>query len=133
MKKLLKLILITCGLFISNISHAPCFNKNDNLSLIYDNIWGMIYHAEKKQCDNSPRITGDGFFIHDLDNASKLKWIAISQNMLNDSWRKSLVNDNRFSGKLKYGDSIIIISEKNCNINGIWIVKDCKNKRYKNL
>ena len=27
---------------------------------IYDNIWGAIYHAEVRQCDATPTITGDG-------------------------------------------------------------------------
>lgn len=38
-------------------------------------------------------------------------------------------NDNRFKGKIKFGDTIMVVS-KHEKINGIWIVHDVLNKRY---
>ena len=48
---------------------------------IYHNIWGTIYHAEVRQCDDTPTITGDGSRINPY-KASEHRWIAISQEML---------------------------------------------------
>lgn len=100
---------------------------------LYDNVWGTIYNAEKKQCDSSPTITGDGSFI-DIKNASNLRWIAISQEMLDCNYREKLVDDSTstlYKGLIQYGDSVWIQSS-NENINGWWIVRDTKNKRYTN-
>ncbi|MDA3780487.1 MAG: hypothetical protein PF487_09775 [Bacteroidales bacterium] len=98
---------------------------------VYDNVWGTIYNAKKRQCDNNPTITGDGSRI-DIKNASNLRWIAISQEMLNCRYRQKLMNDSTstlYKGKLHYGDTVWIQSS-NENINGWWIVHDTKNKRY---
>ena len=101
------------------------------LKPLYDNIWGTIYNAEKKQCDNTPNVTGDGSKI-DVKKASKYRWIAISQNMLSDINRaNTLVYDRTdlFKGKIAYGDTIWIRSPYN-QLNGWWVVHDTKNSRY---
>jgi hypothetical protein len=98
---------------------------------IYDNVWGAIYNAETRQCDDNPTITGDDSYI-DIKNASNLRWIAISQEMLDCGYRQKLVNDSTstlYKGRLQYGDTVWIQSN-NENINGWWIVHDTKNKRY---
>lgn len=100
---------------------------------LYYNVWGTIYNAEKKQCDNNPTITGDNSYI-DINNASSLRWIAISQEMLHCDYRIKLINDSSsilYKGKINYGDSVWIQSS-NKNINGWWIVHDTKNKKYIN-
>ena len=100
---------------------------------IYDDIWGTIYHAEVRQCDNTPTITGDGSKINPY-KASDHRWIAISQEMLDSQWRVELLNDstsNLFKGRIQYGDSVWI-SSYNMAINGWWVVRDTKNKRYEN-
>jgi hypothetical protein len=105
----------------------------NEFSLIYDNVWGTIYHAVKKQCDNTPTITGDGSRINP-DHASELRWIAISQEMLYCEYRQRIINDNTnksFKGKIQYGDTIWIKSPYD-EINGWWVVRDAKNKRYTN-
>lgn len=103
--------------------------------LLYDDIWGTIYHALEAQCDDTPNITGDGSIINP-DSASQHRWIAISQEMLKDSIRAKILNNDsidRFKGKLKYGDTVWIESN-NPNIIGWWIVHDTKNKRcYRNI
>ena len=100
---------------------------------IYDSIWGTIYHAEVRQCDATPTITGDGSRINPY-KASEHRWIAISQEMLDCEWRVGLLNDstsNLFKGRIQYGDTIWV-SSFNPAINGWWIVRDTKNKRYQN-
>lgn len=102
-------------------------------SLIYDNVWGTIYHAEKRQCDETPTITGDGSKIK-LDSASNQRWIAICHEMLDDEYRRNKLNDStsdRFKGKIKYGDTVWIESS-NTRINGWWVVHDTKHKRVRN-
>jgi len=98
---------------------------------VYENVWGTIYNAEKRQCDDNPTITGDGSRI-DVNNASAHRWIAISQEMLDCEYRKGLIKDSTsslYKGKLQYGDTVWIQSS-NDNINGWWVVHDTKNKRY---
>lgn len=97
---------------------------------LYHGVWGSIYHAEKRQCDDTPTITGDGSIINPR-NASELRWLAISQEMLNCDFRQSLVGDTiLYRGKIKYGDTVWIDSPYS-EINGWWIVHDTKNKRYR--
>jgi len=102
------------------------------MELLYDNVWGTIYHAVIEQCDSTPTITGDGSNIIP-DDASNHRWIAISQEMLNSIYRASLVStDNpRFKGKIEYGDTIWIESPYP-EINGWWVARDAKNALYKN-
>ena len=100
---------------------------------IYHNIWGTIYHAEVRQCDDTPTITGDGSRINPY-KASEHRWIAISQEMLDCEWRMGLLNDSTsalFKGRIEYGDTVWIESPYQ-QINGWWIVHDTKNKRYEN-
>ena len=100
---------------------------------IYDNIWGTIYHAEVRQCDATPTITGDGSRINPYQ-ASNHRWIAISQEMLDCQWRVGLVDDSTsvlYKGRIEYGDTIWIASPYP-EINGWWVVHDTKNKRYRN-
>ena len=100
---------------------------------IYDDIWGTIYHAEVRQCDATPTITGDGSRINPYE-ASEHRWIAISQEMLDCEWRMSMLKDSTsalYQGKIEYGDTVWIASPYP-EINGWWIVHDTKNKRYRN-
>ena len=97
---------------------------------LYANVWGTIYHAEARQCDATPTITGDGSHINPY-RASEHRWIAVSQEMLDCKYRQSLVNDTTlYRGKISYGDTVWVKSS-NPRINGWWIVHDTKNKRYR--
>jgi len=138
MKRFLTYILVSLFILSSCIVYVGEPN-NDIYSTefipviepIYDNVWGTIYNAEKRQCDSNPTITGDGSRI-DIKNASNLRWIAISQEMLNCDYRVGLMKDSTstlYKGKIQYGDSVWIESP-NENLNGWWIVHDTKNKRY---
>jgi hypothetical protein len=132
-------MLILISILYSILTSINIFERNGlsttvfKIQPLYSNIWGTIYHAEIAQCDSTPNITGDGSIINP-DIASELRWIAISQDMLDCEYRYSLLSDkssNLFKGKIKYGDSIWIESS-NKKINGWWIAHDTKNKRYRN-
>lgn len=141
MKKLIIILLFSISYIITLGELTINFNNTNPFVLKYV-CWGTIYHAVKWQCDDTPLITGNGFKI-DPKNASKHRVIAISQNMLYDEYRFSLlkdtINDPRFRGKINYGDSVFIVSPvdslgnyKYPNINGWWHVEDTKNPRFKN-
>lgn len=106
----------------------------DKIDLMYDDVWGSLYNPELDQCDNTPTITADGSVIDTL-NASKQRWIAVSQDLLWSPRRHKLFvkdsTDNRYQGRIKFGDTIWIESP-NPNINGKWVVHDLMNKKYKN-
>ncbi len=137
MKTLIKILTITTILLITfnKIGQSEfLFLEHYNFVksyLLYDNIVATIYYPTKNQCDDTPDITADGSRI-DIDNASTLRWVAISQDMLYDTSKLKYINnknDNRFKGKIKFGDTIMVVS-KHEKINGIWIVHDVLNKRY---
>lgn len=111
----------------------PVEVKPSELDLLYENVWGSIYHAEISQCDSTPTLTATGHRINPY-RASEQRWIAISQEMLNNSYRASLVKNPKsqlFKGKIEYGDTIWIESPHNNNINGWWIVRDAKNAKLR--
>jgi len=115
------------------ISQSEFITTPPVIKPIYDNIWGTIYHAEVRQCDDTPTITGDGSRINPY-KASEHRWIAISQEMLDCEWRMGLLNDSTsvlYKGRIEYGDTVWIQSPYP-QINGWWIVHDTKNKRYRN-
>jgi len=118
---------------INNGINKKLIKKDTYHILLYDNVWGSIYHAEERQCDSTPTITGDGSIINPK-LASNYRWIAISQDLINDMYRAELskkykYDTNRFNGKIQYGDTIWIVSP-HIEINGWWVVHDAKNKRY---
>jgi hypothetical protein len=107
----------------------------EKIELMYDNVWGSLYNPVREQCDKTPTITADGSVIDTL-RASQQRWIAISQDLLWSPRRHRLfvndpVNDHRYKGRIKFGDTIWIESP-NPNINGKWVVHDLMNKKHKN-
>ena len=117
----------------AHISPYPVEVKSYELDLLYENVWGSIYHAEISQCDSTPTQTATGHRINPY-RASEQRWIAISQEMLNNSYRASLVKNPKsqlFKGKIEYGDTVWIESPHNNNINGWWIVRDAKNAKLR--
>lgn len=115
-----------------SMNERPKTDNAHNINPLYDNIWGTIYHAEVRQCDATPTITGDGSKINPR-NASTHRWIAISQEMLDSEYRVRLINNDTselYKGKIQYGDTVWIQSKYE-QINGYWVVHDTKNKRYR--
>jgi len=126
-------IVMASLLFIA-MTNTISGQTREKVELIYDDVWGSLYNPEPEQCDDSPTITADGSVIDTL-NASKQRWIAVSQDLLWSPRRHRLFvkdsTDNRFQGKIKFGDTIWIESP-NPRINGKWVVHDLMNKRYHN-
>lgn len=91
------------------------------------------YHAEVSQCDDSPFKTADGSrIVNSLVKSGKQRWVALSRDLINDVYRN--LNHPRlghWQGKIQFGDTIIVHSEKHPFLNGEWVVHDCMNARYK--
>lgn len=126
-------ILMTSVILISVITSLSGQTR-EKIELMYDDVWGSLYNPELDQCDETPTITADGSVIDTL-NASKQRWIAVSQDLLWSPRRHKLFvkdsTDNRYEGKIRFGDTIWIESP-NPKINGKWVVHDLMNKKYKN-
>ena len=86
--------------------------------IIFKQVRATMYHPVEEQCDDTPLITADGSKI-DPYNVSDWNWIAVSQHML-----------KRNGGPFDYGDTVYIFGTEHKD--GIYIIKDCMNKRKTN-
>ena len=86
--------------------------------IIFQQVKATMYHPVEAQCDDTPLITADGSKI-DPYKVSSWNWIAVSQHML-----------TRNGGPLNYGDTVYIFGTEHKD--GMYIVKDCMNKRKTN-
>lgn len=79
-----------------------------------------VYHPTNRQCDNTPLITASNSRINvdDLKNQN-IRWMALSRDLL-----------KRWKGEFHYGD-IVFVTSGDPQIDGLWIIKDTMNKRYK--
>ncbi|HZY82452.1 MAG TPA: hypothetical protein VFE50_23160 [Cyclobacteriaceae bacterium] len=79
-----------------------------------------IYNPVENQCDADPLITANNSRI-DLDKLSRneIRWMALSRNLL-----------KRWNGEFNYGDTVILQSG-DPDIDGLWVVNDNMNKRFK--
>jgi len=93
-------------------------NKMDSLPDVLFEVKATMYHPVEAQCDNSPLITADGSKI-DPYKVSEWNWIAVSQHML-----------TRNGGPLNYGDIIYVLGTEHKD--GVYVIKDCMNKRKTN-
>ncbi|SKC72844.1 RlpA-like double-psi beta-barrel domain-containing protein [Ohtaekwangia koreensis] len=80
-----------------------------------------IYNPVKRQCDNTPLVTASNARI-DVTKLKKqeIRWLALSRNLL-----------KRWNGNFHYGDTVKL-SSGDPSIDGVWIIQDNLNKRYKN-
>jgi 3D (Asp-Asp-Asp) domain-containing protein len=86
--------------------------------IIFKQVKATMYHPVEEQCDDTPLITADGSKI-DPYNVSDWNWIAVSQHML-----------TRNGGPLNYGDTVYVFGTEHKD--GMYIIKDCMNKRKTN-
>ena len=86
--------------------------------IIFKQVKATMYHPVEAQCDDTPLITADGSKI-DPYNVSNWNWIAVSQHML-----------TRNGGPLNYGDTVYVFGTEHKD--GMYIIKDCMNKRKTN-
>ncbi len=79
-----------------------------------------IYNPTTSQCDRTPLITASNTKINvDKLYKGELRWIALSRNLL-----------KRWNGEFAYGDTVKL-SSGDPAIDGLWIIHDTLNKRYK--
>lgn len=139
MKKLLfslLLILASCNIFtqkgLMTTSIKQNISPNNSLEgiTVIKGITGTVYHLEAKQCDSNPFETADGSVIKSKDNVNKLRWVALSRDLMKDAYRDKLHNKKgQWKGQIQFGDTIQIISD-NKELCGNWIVRDVLNKRF---
>lgn len=79
-----------------------------------------VYHPEKRQCDQSPLVTASNskIDITELQNQN-IRWMALSRDLL-----------KRWKGDFHYGDTVLVTAG-DPQIDGLWVIKDTMNKRYK--
>lgn len=77
-------------------------------------VTATMYYAVVGQCDDSPLVTACGYKINP-NKASEHKWIAVSRDLLK---------------KFKYGDKVQLSNAGDKD--GIYIIADTMNKRFKN-
>lgn len=80
-------------------------------------VTATMYNAVTSQCDADPLITA-GMYKINPNKASEQKFVAMSRDLL-----------KRWGGLFNYGDKILI--EGTDSKDGVYIVADCMNKRYK--
>lgn len=80
-----------------------------------------IYNPVERQCDGSPLITANNSRI-DLEKLSRneIRWMALSRDLL-----------KRWNGAFNYGDTVIL-DAGDAAIDGLWVINDSMNKRFKN-
>jgi 3D (Asp-Asp-Asp) domain-containing protein len=107
MNNILLLILL---IFPKEINTGNVINNNTNL---YETVTLTTYKATGSETDSTPNITASGFKIS-LKNPKKHRIIAVSRDL---------------KKKWKFGTKVRI---KNAGkYNGVYVVKDVMNKRYK--
>ena len=114
-------LLDTLQLEINNLNGEikDLLKQMDSMpEIIFQQVKATMYHPVEEQCDDTPLITADGSKI-DPYKVSKWNWIAVSQHML-----------TRNGGPLNYGDTVYVFGTEHKD--GVYIVKDCMNKRKTN-
>jgi 3D (Asp-Asp-Asp) domain-containing protein len=102
---------ITKGIVIIN---KRSFVHINNYSLVK----ATVYYPQAAQCDSTFWQTAD-LSVIDTTNAFKHKWIAVSQDLLKSN-----------GGQYKYGEKVRV--EGIGSLSGVYTIRDCMNKRFKN-
>lgn len=84
-----------------------------------EEVEATIYHAVKGQTNDQPLITASRLKINHTDNAYSHRYLAVSQDFIK-------------SGRLAYGDLVLLDGISIPEYNGIWIIADCMNYRFTN-
>ena len=88
------------------------------------------YYCNVSQCDNDPFTTADGSVIDPIKLKNKqIRWCALSRDLIWDEYRQT-IHKQGFRGFFEFGDTIVVKSNSNPQINGKWVVHDTMNKRY---
>jgi 3D (Asp-Asp-Asp) domain-containing protein len=77
-------------------------------------VTATVYHAVAGQCDDSPLVTASGARISSAESAYDHRYIAVSRDLLD---------------VFPYGTKVEV---SGCgDLDGIWVVQDTMNRRYK--
>jgi hypothetical protein len=87
------------------------FVSNVTTEILYKNVMGTVYHAEKSQCDDTPLITADNSLI-DTARVNDLRWVALSRDLIERKFTDKRGNKHVWKGKIKLGDTIWIDYDK---------------------
>ena len=80
-----------------------------------------VYNPVISQCDTSPMVTASNQRISETKlRSGAIRWMALSRDLL-----------KRWGGQIHYGDTIDLYSGDPA-IDGIWVVHDTMNKRFRN-
>ena len=108
---------ITIG--ASHISKGfTVINNREYIHINYDIVKATVYYPSAGLCDSTYWVTADRSSI-DTTNAIRHRWIAVSQDMLK-------INGGRY----RYGDKVMV--EGIGNLSGVFTIRDCMNRRFKN-
>jgi hypothetical protein len=117
---------IVCGLLLmpfvatsTKVSHIDrkIYIKGDT-QVILDAL--TVYNPSKRQCDPTPFITASNSRINaDELKKQNIRWMALSRDLL-----------KRWKGNFHYGDTVLVTAG-DPKIDGLWVIKDTMNKRYK--
>jgi hypothetical protein len=107
------------GSYTKEIDHKTTLKGVREVSVVLETL--TVYNPSKRQCDATPLITASNARINTqkLYN-QEIRWMALSRNLL-----------KRWEGKFHYGDTVRI-NAGDPAIDGIWVIQDNLNKRYKN-
>jgi len=79
-----------------------------------------VYNPTVQQCDATPLITASNSFIDTTAlRSQQFRWLALSRDLL-----------KLWGGTFSYGDTVLVMANDPA-IDGLWIVKDTMNSRYK--
>lgn len=118
-------LALAAGVIRAEIKNKPVKTKTTTVKTIETipeilEVSGTVYNPVADQCDGSPLYTADGSYIDTaLLKAGKLRWLAVSQDLL-----------QRNGGPYNLGDTIFVYHPDD-KIRGEWIIRDCMNPRVK--
>lgn len=115
----------TKGLNVATISISRPFVNEKKVDIKADDSVILetvtVYNPTTRQCDKTPFITASNAKIDKVKLYRKeLRWIALSRHLL-----------KRWKGKFDYGD-VVRLESGDPEIDGLWIIQDNMNKRFKN-
>ena len=106
--------LVTILLSISIMDEPKQNVLGIKIEVISHEVTASCYRANVNECDSTPLLTADGSKI-DTNRVDNLRWVAISRDL---------------EKVYKMGDSIIVEGVGK-GYDGVWVIKDRMNKRFK--
>jgi len=80
-----------------------------------------VYNPVSRQCDRTPLVTASNQRINETKlRSGTIRWMALSRDLL-----------KRWGGHIHFGDTISLNSGDPV-IDGLWVVQDTMNRRFKN-